>query len=126
MEQLFEMLKQMKADGEADKEEMETNRKKEKEKMEANRKKDKEDLMAKLDTYQAKMESGHKMLRAGLDADRQAERRERREIMKMVGTSHKEMAAETKPEEEETMACQEMEARLEEPTSVDMKPEAVE
>jgi hypothetical protein len=46
-----------------------------------------------------------------------------------MGTSHKEMVAETKPERDmETMARREMEARPEEeqPTSLDRKPEAAE
>jgi hypothetical protein len=64
-------------------------------------------------------------------------------VRENMGTSHKEIVAEVKPErdaesmacqetmevhleEDGTMACQEMEARPEEeePTSVDMKPEA--
>jgi hypothetical protein len=46
-----------------------------------------------------------------------------------MGTSHKEIMAEIKPRRDmETMACQEMEARLEgeQPTSLDRKPEAAE
>jgi hypothetical protein len=78
------------------------------EEMETNLKKDKEDLMKKLDAYQAKTEA---ILLA----------------MQVMETSHKGIGAETKPETEiKTMACQEMEARLEEKklTSPDRKPEA--
>jgi hypothetical protein len=77
------------------------------EQMEANRKKDKEDLMAKLDAYQAKTDA---VLLA----------------MQVMETSHREMVAEATPKRNmETMACQEMEERLEEeePTSLDRKPE---
>jgi hypothetical protein len=74
-------------------------------------------LLKKMDAYQTQFLSR-------LDADRQTEQRELKEIMKMMDTSHKEMVAETKPETE-MMACQEMEEHLEEEelTSVDRKPE---
>jgi hypothetical protein len=87
-----------------------TDRKKDMEKMEAKRRKDKEDLMEKLDIYQAKTDA---VLLA----------------MQVMESSHKGIVAETKPETGiKTMACQEMGAHPEEeePTSVDMKPEAAE
>jgi hypothetical protein len=49
--------------------------------------------------------------------------------MQMMETSHRDIVAEVKPEMNiNTMACQEMEERLEEeqPTSLDRKPEAAE
>jgi hypothetical protein len=94
---ILEMLKEIKADRKADKEQMETNLKK-----------DKEDLMAKLDVYQAKTDA---VLLA----------------MQVMGISHREVVPEATPGTNiETIACQEMEARLDEekPTSVDRKPEA--
>jgi hypothetical protein len=133
MQQMMEfLLNELRAIRQADKKEMEANRKTDKEDflaiLDADRKKDKEDFMAKLDFYQAKTEAGHKELLSRLEDDRQAEPRERKEMMmKMMDTSHKEMVAENKPERDmETMACRETtEARLEEkePTSVEAKPE---
>jgi hypothetical protein len=88
---------------------------------------DKEDFLARLDTYQAKTEAGHKEWLSRLEDDRQAKQREWKEMMKMMDISHMEMVAENKPERDmEAMACREtMEARLEEkePTSVETKPE---
>jgi hypothetical protein len=89
------------------------------------------EMLARMDanmkSYKAKTVADHKELLSRLEADRQADQREPKEMMmKMMDTSHKEMVAETNPEMDvKTMACQEMEAHLEEePTSVDMKPEA--
>jgi hypothetical protein len=79
---------------------------------------------AKLDAYQEKAEIGHKESLSRLEDDRQAEQRFLKDMMQLMDTSHKEIMAEIKPRRDmETMACQEMEARLEEPTSVDRKPE---
>jgi hypothetical protein len=94
-------------------------------------------LLARMETMQVKADADRE--------ERKADRRELKEMMmKLMDTSHKEMVAEQKPErdmetmacretmeahleEEEMMACQEMEARPEEkPTSVDRKPEAAE
>jgi hypothetical protein len=114
MEKLFErLLARMDTARRTHKEEMLAELDARQEKVEANRKKEKEDLMAKLDAYQAKTEAGHKELLSRLEDDRQAERREWKEMM---GTSQMEMVAENKPERDrETMACREtMEARLEE------------
>jgi hypothetical protein len=61
--------------------------------------------------------------------ERKADRRNLKEMMKMMGASHKEMVAKSNPEmDAETMACQKMEACLveEERTSLDRKPEAAE
>jgi hypothetical protein len=73
-------------------------------------------------------------MREELVAETEATRAETRAIQartkavrEEMGTSHMEMVSEFKPEiEEETMACQEMEARLEEekPVSVYTKPAA--
>jgi hypothetical protein len=105
--------------------------------MDANSKAWREEMAAERRATQARTEATRAETRA-IQAKTEAMRRR-------IGTSHKEMFAETKPErdmetmacretteahleEEETMACQEMEARPEEkePTSSDMKPEAAE
>jgi hypothetical protein len=112
MQQMIELLlKEIKADRKADKEE----RKNEKEEMEAKRKTDKDFLaklefnheqtnimLAKLDAYQEKTE---------------ADRRDLKEMMKMMDANHG-----------ETVAYQEEEARPQEKerTPVDTKPEAAE
>jgi hypothetical protein len=107
------------ADRRTDKEE----RKADKEEWKANRKTAKEEILKKMDEYQPKTDA---VLLA----------------MQVMETSHREMVDEATPErnmetmacretmeahlqEEGTMACQEVEARIEEkePTSVDRKPE---
>jgi hypothetical protein len=99
--------------------------------MQKKRETDKEDFMAELDANQEKAEIGHKELLGRLEHDRQADRRDLKEMLEeMMCASHKEMVTEIKPEmEAEMMAYRETkEARLEEekPTSVDRKSEAAE
>jgi hypothetical protein len=107
------------------------------------------EMLAKLDANQEKAEADRKPTR---NKGRPPKQKQMQEMMKTMAArlekmdnSHKEMAAETKPDrdmeemacretteahlvlDEKTMACQEMEARPEEkPTSVDRKPEAIE
>jgi predicted transposase YbfD/YdcC len=79
-------------------------------------------LLARMETMQVKADADRE--------ERKADQRKLKEMMmKMMDVSHKEMVAVIKPERDmETMACQEMEAHLEEkePIPVDMKPEAAE
>jgi peptidoglycan hydrolase CwlO-like protein len=82
MEQLFEMLKEMKAD----KEEMETNREKDK------------DFMAKLDANQEKADADRKAWREKIPIETEAIKARTKAIQENMGTSHKEMVAKTKPE----------------------------
>jgi outer membrane biosynthesis protein TonB len=92
-------------------------------KMDADGKTDKEEMLKKMRAWGEKLEEE---TRATL-SETEAIKARTRAIRESMGTSHKEMVAETKPEmDAETMACQEMEAHQEEkkPTSSDRKPEA--
>jgi hypothetical protein len=144
-QQMLEFLLKMEADRKAERKADKEEKKKEKDEMEAKRKEDKEEMMAKLD---ADRKTGHKELLAKMEAAQEkadADRAQMQEMMKTLRayqvktktvspamreemcTSHMEKVSAFKPEiEEETMACQEMEARLEGkgPTSVNRKPEA--
>jgi hypothetical protein len=86
------------------------------ENMEADWKADKEEI-----------EADHKELLARLEENIQADQRFLKEMMQMMDISHKEIMAEIKPGRDlKMMSCQEMEecAEEEQPTSLDMKPEA--
>jgi hypothetical protein len=118
MQQMMELLLEMKADRKADQEEADANQ----EKAEADRKLDKEERKA----HRAQMQEFMKTLQAY-----QAKTDVVLPGIQVTETSHRESTAVIKPvtEEVETMACQGMEARLIEegkPASLDKKPEAAE
>jgi hypothetical protein len=93
------------------------------------------EMLGKLDDTQAKAGTDIKAWREKMAAWKEKMAAETRAIQartkamrENMGTSHKEMVAEATLERNiETIACQEIEAHLDEekPTSVDMKPEAV-
>jgi hypothetical protein len=143
MQQMMEMLlKEIRAG----QEQTEANRKKENDEMDARRKKDKEDFMAKLDanrrTDKEEMEAKRKpdkeeskinqaKLLATMEADQEEWRVGQEKLEQRIKAWREEIRAvlfETSITRKETMACQEMEARLEEekPTTLDRKAEAAE
>jgi hypothetical protein len=88
------------------------------------------EMLGKLDDNQAKAGADRKVWREQMDAETEANRRETVVIRAETKARREEMAAmrdkRVNENHEETMACQEMEARQEEkgPTSVETKPEA--
>jgi hypothetical protein len=73
------------------------------------------DLVAKIDARLEKMDNSHKVMAAKTKPDRVMEEMACQETME----AHLVM-------DKKTMACQEMDARQEKPTSLDRKPEAAE
>jgi hypothetical protein len=129
MEQIFEMLKEMKAEAKLDANQAKAEAKADvmlakldayQEKAVADRKADKEEIKAEMRSKRSELDEAIQHRIEGIKARTEAMRRK-------IGSSHMEMVSAFKPEiEEEMMACREsMEAcpEKQELTSVDTKPE---
>jgi hypothetical protein len=127
MQQMIQLLLEMKADRKTDQEQMMTKLDEKldayQEKAAADRKADKEEMKAAMRSMRSELDEAIQQTIDGIKA--------RTDAMRMkIGSSHRESTGVIEPETEEleTMACQGMEARpeVEKPASLDKKPEAAE